>query len=125
MDYHDSRLLFSAQYKFVDETVNKDYFSVDFEAGFILKNFYKYIVVKLEGGECQFAFHRELRTYVITQVLILVDAELKKRTQGTGFAKITLGVGVVDERVMRKTRYLIPAGNGQYWTINDAMLNLL
>ena len=71
------------------------------------------------------ALHRELRTYVIRQAMALVDAELKKHTLGTGFSKITLREGVVDERVMRKTRYLIPAGNGQYWTINDAKLNPL
>lgn len=125
VDYLDSRLLFSGLYRFVDETRGKDYFSVEFETCYTLKDFYKYIVVKLDGGENQFALHRELRTYVIRQAMALVDAELKKHTLGTGFAKITLSEGVVDERVMRKTRYLIPAGNGQCWTINDAKLNPL
>lgn len=125
VDNNASRLSFSAQYKFIDETVNKEYFSVDFEASYTLKDFYKYIVVKHEGGEHQFAFHRELRTYIIKKAMASVDDEFMKHTQKTGFAKITLSKGVVDERVMRKTKYLILAEEGQYWTINDAQLNTL
>lgn len=118
-----SVLLVSCHYLFADTSNTVHYFSAVFEAEFKLDDFGKYI--RINPSEKTFAFHRDLRTYIMQRAAVLADAKLRERTAGTTLAPITLATTVDDERFLRKTSYLIPNGEGLFWRINDAKINML
>ena len=103
-----------------------NYYSVEFEAEFTLRDFNKYIRINLNGKNGKtFAFYRNLRTYIMKVTAALADKELSEYTAGTTLAPITLASTLNDERFLRKTTYLIPNPEGLFWRINDAQINML
>ena len=122
--YQDqSKLLVSCHYMFADSSNTTHYFSVEFEAEFKMEDFDKYIRVNL--NEKTFAFNRDLRTNIMQRAASLADTKLRELTAGTSLGSISLASTVNDERFLRKTSYLIPNGEGLFWRINDAQINML
>lgn len=106
-----------------DTTDTTHYYKCDFVVEVHIAHFEEYVSIQHESDETSFAFHYQLRDYLLTFALIVAEKEIQPKRNGTPFHKCSLIKLANMERVASKVRYVVKDAKGTPFCIDDNMIH--